>query len=193
MAKTKLTEERKQIILDAIGQGNTKETAAALAGVSESTLYNWIARGKDEEPPNFEGKTLKQLRTMAKQMDIKNRNKMNMKQLQDAITAASCIYSDFTDAMKMAEARGLQQHVRNVTTAGLEDWRASAWYLERRDPDNWAKRDRLQADINHSGGIKTEHEESYKVEVEHRLTQDPQLQDLYMQIWERQQLASIDE
>lgn len=187
MAKTKLTEERKNAIIKTIEAGNTKETAAALAGISEATLYNWLAKGRDEEPPDLDGKSVKELRTMAKQLNIVGRNKMGAEQLRDEITKASCIYSDFLDAMKMAEARGMAEHVRNVKAAGVEDWRASAWFLERRDPANWAKRDRLQVDNNHSGSIKTEHEETYKLQVEHQLTEDPELQRLYMEIWERQQ------
>lgn len=156
MAKIKLTEERRKIILEAIGAGNTKETAAALAGISSSTLYNWLARGRDEEPPNLDNKTVKQLRTMAKQLNIVGRNKMNLPQLKDEITKASCIYGDFLEAMNLAEAKGIAQHVSNINAASLEDWKASAWYLERRDPDNWGRRDRMTADITHSGRIDTE-------------------------------------
>lgn len=192
MAKTKLTEERKNKVLEAIRAGNTKETAAALAGISEATLYNWLAKGREEESPDLEGKTVKELRTMAKQHNVKGAGKMNTAQLKEAIYKACNIFADFLEEMNMAEAAGMAEHVRNVKNAGLEDWRASAWFLERRDPANWSKRDRLQADINHTGGIKTEHEESYKIHIEQKLAEDPELQELYMQIWERQSLE-IDE
>lgn len=193
MAKHKLTEERKDTILQAIRAGNTKETAAALAGISEATLYNWLAKGRDEEAPDLEGKTVKELRTLAKQHNIKGASKMNTAQLQAAILKASNIFADFLAEMNLAEASGMATHVQNITTAGLEDWRASAWYLERRDPANWAKRDRLQADINHTGNIKTEHEETYKIHIEQKLAEDPELQDLYIKIWERQSLEFSDE
>lgn len=39
--KSKRTPEREAIILDAISAGNTHECAAALAGISASTLYSW--------------------------------------------------------------------------------------------------------------------------------------------------------
>ena len=46
--KTKLTPQRKQTIANAIANGNYKETAAAAAGIGESTLYSWQERGERE-------------------------------------------------------------------------------------------------------------------------------------------------
>jgi transposase len=192
-AKSKLTQVRARAILDAIRNGNTKENAAKMAGISEATIYNWLQRGREEEPPDLEGLPNKELHKLARHHQIKGYTKMNKQQLQDAITEASTRYAVFAADMERAEAEGIAYHVKNVTQAGQEDWKASAWYLERRDPANWAKRDRLQVDNNHSGSIKTENAQEYRIEVEHKLAQDPELQDLYIQIWERQQLANGNE
>ena len=45
---TKYTRERAQVIYDAIARGYYAEEAAALAGISKATYYNWI-----EEHPEF--------------------------------------------------------------------------------------------------------------------------------------------
>ncbi|KKB33787.1 terminase small subunit [Bacillus thermotolerans] len=44
--------------------------------------------------------------------------------------------------------------------------------------------------IEYNGKVKTEYEESRRTELEERLEQDPQLQHLYMKIWEREQLSN---
>src|SRR5687767_5204258 len=44
---TKLNAEVQDAILDAVTVGNYRETAAAAAGISKVTLYNWIARGEE--------------------------------------------------------------------------------------------------------------------------------------------------
>lgn len=50
---------------------------------------------------------------------------------------------DFRDALTRAEAEGELRHVALVAKAAEDDWRASAWYLERRSPDRWRRRDSL--------------------------------------------------
>lgn len=191
MRNTKLTPETRDAVIEAIEAGNTNKTAAALAGISEATLYNWLAKGKDEEPPEgLEELPTKELRAQARKMKIKGASKLRRDDLLDAILKAHCIHADFLERFELATATAHAKHVQNITQAALDDWKASAWYLERRDPENWGKRDRVQADVNHSGGIKTEHEESYKLELETKLAQDPLAQELMIQLYERQQIAS---
>ncbi len=49
----------------------------------------------------------------------------------------------FAEAVTRAEADAEIDHVSNIRLAGREDWRASLAWLERRRPDDWGKRDRL--------------------------------------------------
>jgi len=53
---SKLTEDVKRRFLTSIRAGNDKKVAAAMAGISESTLYSWIEQGKrsDAEPEFLE-------------------------------------------------------------------------------------------------------------------------------------------
>jgi transposase len=46
---TKLTEDAQERIISALKAGNYMDTAAQYAGVDESTLHRWIARGKEED------------------------------------------------------------------------------------------------------------------------------------------------
>lgn len=46
--RTSLTPEVRQAILDAIALGAKYQDAAAYAGVTEASLYNWLRRGREE-------------------------------------------------------------------------------------------------------------------------------------------------
>ena len=48
---TALTPETAKRILDAISVGGTYEIAAGYGGITERTLYKWIARGENGEEP----------------------------------------------------------------------------------------------------------------------------------------------
>lgn len=52
-------------------------------------------------------------------------------------------YREFREALSRAEAEGEMVHVANVAKAAPDDWRAAAWYLERRAPTRWRRRDSL--------------------------------------------------
>jgi hypothetical protein len=43
--------------------------------------------------------------------------------------------------------------VHIVRTAAIDNWQAAAWYLERTDPENWAKKER-PIQLEHSGEVK---------------------------------------
>jgi hypothetical protein len=45
---TKLTAEVQDKIIEAIKMGNYQETAAAYAGIAQSTFYHWMERGRNE-------------------------------------------------------------------------------------------------------------------------------------------------
>jgi hypothetical protein len=49
-------------------------------------------------------------------------------------------YSDFSDAVKKAQAQAEIDSVARVRKAGQDgNWQADAWYLERSHPDRWGR------------------------------------------------------
>ncbi len=58
-------------------------------------------------------------------------------------------YRDFRDAATRARTQAELRMVGVVQAAAAsgKDWRAAAWYLERRRPDEWGRRDTV--DLNH--------------------------------------------
>ena len=60
-------------------------------------------------------------------------------------------YADFAASIEKAEAIKRAEMIRVVTDAAKGGtWQAAAWYLERRDPDNWGRKDvlRIEGGIN---------------------------------------------
>jgi hypothetical protein len=50
-------------------------------------------------------------------------------------------FADFSDRVKKAESSAEVRHVAQIAKAASEGvWQASAWWLERRRPDDWARR-----------------------------------------------------
>lgn len=123
---TKLTPKVENVIVAAVERGNYIETAAALAGVSKNTLYDWLKRGARE----------------AERLDRFPDEKPDKKEKR---------YMDFSDALTRALAVAEDKDVQNIDKAAEEDWRASAWRLERRNSERWGKKDSLDANLQHSG------------------------------------------
>ena len=50
------------------------------------------------------------------------------------------LFLRFVELIEIAEAEAEVCHVSNVESAGKQSWQASAWWLERRKPRDWARR-----------------------------------------------------
>jgi hypothetical protein len=64
--------------------------------------------------------------------------------LKQGETATGGIYSDFSDAVKKAEADAEQRNAFLIQKAAADTWTAAAWWLERKHPSRWAKTDKFQ-------------------------------------------------
>jgi transposase len=124
---TKLTKELHEKLLSAIRAGNYMETAAAYAGISKDTLYNWMRRGARES-----------------ERLAQNPRAKPKKSEQE--------FLEFSDAVEKALAQAEVRDIANIAKASdAGDWRASAWRLERKYPEKWGRKDRLDAELKHTG------------------------------------------
>lgn len=57
------------------------------------------------------------------------------------------VYRDFYDAIKKAEAEAEMRNVAIIQKAAQDTWQAAAWFLERKYPERWGKRDTALEDI----------------------------------------------
>jgi hypothetical protein len=59
------------------------------------------------------------------------------------------IYAQFHTRYRHSREIALAVLTKRVYEASFEEWRAAAWMLERRDPDNWGKQTQVKA--QHTG------------------------------------------
>lgn len=105
-------------------------------------------------------------------------------------TAASGKYKSFHDAVKKAEADAEAARIRRIDQAGKDgDWKADAWYLERRYPERWGRRV-ISADLNHTGEVTQSHEYEAKYEIVHKLQDDEEGRELLKKLFEWEQRAN---
>ncbi|WP_245533961.1 hypothetical protein [Effusibacillus pohliae] len=100
-------------------------------------------------------------------------------------------YREFCEAVKKAEAAAEAKRIQLITKAAETDWKAAAWYLERKYPDRWGKKDKVSAEVEHSGTVVNR--EEYEISIRQQIVADPESRELVKQLWRRQiALAGID-
>ncbi len=106
---SRLTPRLREQIALAVSSGTSYRAAAQSAGVAESTLHSWLARGRAE---------------------------------QGARRGApgERPYVKLLEAVEEASARAEVRAAALISRAAENDWRAAAWFLERRDPETFGRR-----------------------------------------------------
>ena len=108
---SKLTPERAQAIALAVSEGHYLQHAAAAAGVARSTVHSWLARGQ------------------------KARERLDRGGEPEPDDGP---YLDLLDTLEGAERCAVELGIAPIRAAMERvDWRAAAWYLERRFPRHW--------------------------------------------------------
>ncbi len=97
--KSRFADDVQRHIIEMVRKGNHPETAAASAGISRTTLNEWLRKG----------------------------------------VAGDEVYAAFAAAVREAESESEAAAVRTLRSAGT--WKAQAWFLERRFPQRWMKRE----------------------------------------------------
>jgi hypothetical protein len=94
--------------------GCSVKTAASVVGITEFTIYDWLAKGQEYAGmESFKG-----------------------------LPPAAPSYVQFSKDVTRARERVVQLALDGIIEAGKEDWRALAWFLERSRPDEWGRRTR---------------------------------------------------
>jgi transposase len=91
-------------------------------------------------------------------------------------------YFEFLRQVRLAEAQAESERVRLILQAGrLDDWKANAWYLERKYPDRWGKKEHIDAKVE------SHHTQTTEYKIEQQIETDPETVELVKQLWRRQQ------
>lgn len=147
MANTeKYSKEIQDTIVDYIRAGNYMETAAAAAGISKDTLYNWLRRGA---------------RYKAGEEDY------NIEKYQK--------YAEFKDKVEQAQAEAEIRDVMIISKAAQESWQAAAWRLERKFPDKWGKKEKSNVELTGKDGGPVELEGGKEQAIIQQLVTDPDI------------------
>ena len=123
---TKLNFDTHNKIITAIRAGNYIETAAAYAGVNKSTLYEWLKRGEREKQRVAENSRY-------------------------GIRKSEKPYVEFSNAVEKALAEAEIRDVAIIAKAAKEQWQAAAWRLERKFPDRWGRKDKVDLSADKDG------------------------------------------
>lgn len=129
-----ITSETIDTIVDCLEKGNTIKTAAVKAGITARTFYYWMKKGDEA----FEARLID----------------------PDAlITPFDDAYIEFFMSVKGAEAEVKRFLLDRIWDAGIDQWQANAWILERRFPEEFS----LRKDI------RVQHDKHEVIEVELRI------------------------
>lgn len=79
---------------------------------------------------------------------------------------ASGEYHDFCDELAAAEADGALVNVLRIKDASKKDWRAAAWLLEARHPDEYGRK-RIEVTGKDGGPVESAVEATVQAQVEH--------------------------
>lgn len=111
---TKLDDKTAEKILGLLERGNTRRTSAIACGVGDSTFKLWTRLARDARELVEAGKRP---------------------------TKSALRYLVFLDRVEEAEEKAVARNLENVRLAAENGtWQASAWFLERRRPDDFARR-----------------------------------------------------
>lgn len=62
----------------------------------------------------------------------------------DVAHGKATIYRDLWEAVKKAEAEAETKALKQIRSAASESWQAAAWYLERKFPARWGRKERVE-------------------------------------------------
>jgi hypothetical protein len=88
--------------------------------------------------------------------------------LKSGAESKSGLYMQFLQAVKKAECEAEMGRVKIILEAADENWTAAAWWLERRRPEEWSLRSRMDQEVQRQ--LQQQYQQQGLVEVDKVLT-----------------------
>ena len=137
--KTKLTPDVEEDICQAVSLGLTYRDAALLVGVTDRSIHGWIERGRKSKSGIY-------FRFFHKLEAAKVKMKATY---AEAIRKAALDQDKVTQVTRTTLPDGTIIDKIVETTRPARDWKAALAALERRFPEEWGPRHRVE----HEGGV----------------------------------------
>jgi len=118
---TKLNKEVREAICKALRSGNNRPAACAFGGVSYQTMLNWGKRAQLALARAEAGETIED---------------------------SEIPFVEFLEGVQKAEGNaevGMVAVIHQAARQAVDgQWQAAAWWLERKHPDRWGRRERVE-------------------------------------------------
>lgn len=115
---SKFTPQNAAQFVEIVRRGNFRENACAQIGITPQTMRSWLRAAST--------------------------GYLERRQLEQA---ERDIYIAWVRELDCAEAEAEDLMVTALRTAGIKDWRAAAWYLERRGPKRWGFKAQVEVSL----------------------------------------------
>ena len=130
--RRKFTRQNRKLIYEAIHTGLPISKAIGLTGLDRSTYYRWMKKGKDYQYP---------VHMRFRNAVMRIQAKLEIEKLNIIRDVAQGKYKIKKTRVKSSQ-NGNIEIVRIVKTKA-PDWKAAAWFLERRFPDEYGRKKQL--------------------------------------------------
>ena len=105
--------------------------------------------------------------------------------LKQGARAKSGKFKAFNEAVHKAMAEAEFRDIMIIANAAKVDWKAAAWKLERKYPERWARKDRSDVNLNHSGEVSKNETHEITFGLSEQLENDPESVELAKQLLRR--------
>jgi transposase len=110
-----LTPDVQKDIVQRLAVGNYIDAACLSVGISPATFYTWMDKGREAE-----------------KKPVRRRN------------AQERLHLEFLEAVENAQGAAEVNALTPIRLAMPEQWQAAAWILERKFPDKWGRREKIE-------------------------------------------------
>jgi hypothetical protein len=134
---TSFTPDTRSKIIAAVSQGNTLSASALMSNISDQTLRNWLKSGEQEEHGEYAefALAIKQAQAKAEMASVEGIR---------AAAQGGAVVEQTTTVTEHTTKNGTKvTTTRTVERFAQPQWQAAAFMLERRNPQQWGRHDRV--------------------------------------------------
>ena len=145
--KTLLTKQAHTAVLEGIAAGLRYADAATLAGVHPRTLRAWRTRGDEALEP---------VGALIDSGDLNPAETATFADILDLIDPTERPYARLVFDLAEARTKGKAELLAKMRKHADSEWRAAAWILERRYPDEFGTRHTVDVDTRTAVSVKVD-------------------------------------